>query len=51
MESQELIETIKEQVLLMEAEVDKTTEAAKKRCRSAANKIKNASAEFKKVHK
>ncbi len=31
---------IKEQVLLIEAEIEKTTGSAKGRCRSAANKIK-----------
>lgn len=51
MTSQELLDAIKEQVLLIENEVDKTTKAAMQRCRSAANKIKNLSAEFKKAHK
>ena len=41
----------KEQVTLIEEEITKTTAAAKGRCRSAANKIKNLSAEFKKSHK
>ena len=49
--TQELIDAIKEQVTLIESEIDKTTAAAKGRCRSAANKIKNLSAEFKKSHK
>ena len=49
--TKELLKSIKEQVLLIEAEVDKTTAAAKGRCRSAANKIKNASADIKRTHK
>ncbi len=49
--SLELVNAIKEQILLIEGEIDKTTAAAKGRCRSAANKIKNLSAEFKKTHK
>ena len=51
METKELLEAIKEQVLLIEAEVDKTSAAAKGRCRSASNKIKNLSADFKRNHK
>ena len=47
METKELLEGIKEQVALIEAEIDKTSAAAKGRCRSAANKIKNFSADFK----
>jgi hypothetical protein len=49
--TQELIDSIKEQILLIESEIDKTTSAAKGRCRSAANKIKNLSADFKRNHK
>ena len=49
--TQEMVNEIKEQILLIEAEIDKTTAAAKGRCRSAANKIKNLSTEFKKTHK
>jgi hypothetical protein len=49
METKELLEGIKEQVLLIEAEIDKTTAASKGRCRSAANKIKNLSADFKRT--
>ena len=49
--TQELVDQIKEQILLIEGEVDKTTAAAKGRCRSAANKIKNLSADFKRNHK
>ena len=49
--TQELVEGIKEQLLLIEAEIDKTTATAKGRCRSAANKIKKFAAEFKKRHK
>jgi len=51
METKELLEGIKEQILLIEAEIDKTTSAAKGRCRSAANKIKNLSTDFKRNHK
>ena len=51
METKELIEGIKEQILLIEEDIDKTTAAAKGRCRSAANKIKNLSADFKRNHK
>ena len=51
MDTKELLEGIKEQVLLIEAEIDKTTTAAKGRCRSAANKIKNLSTDIKKTHK
>ena len=49
--TQEMVNEIKEQILLIEAEIDKTTAAAKGRCRSAANKIKNLSTEFKRTHK
>tara|TARA_R100000908_G_C3755456_1_gene149920 strand:+ start:4362 stop:4520 length:159 start_codon:yes stop_codon:yes gene_type:complete len=49
--TQELIDAIKEQVTLIEGEITKTTAAAKGRCRSAANKIKNLSADFKRNHK
>ena len=49
--TKELVEAIKEQIVLIESEIDKTTAAAKGRCRSAANKIKKYSAEFKKRHK
>ena len=49
--TQELVNAIREQILLIEAEVDKTTAAAKGRCRSAANKIKNLSADIKRTHK
>ena len=51
MDTKELLEGIKEQVLLIEAEIDKTSAAAKGRWRSAANKIKNFSADFKRNHK
>ena len=51
MDTKELIEGIKEQIELIEAEIDKTSAAAKGRCRSAANKIKNMSADFKRHHK
>ena len=49
--SLELVNAIKEQILLIDGEIDKTTAAAKGRCRSAANSIKKLSAEFKKAHK
>ncbi len=49
--TQELVNAIKEQILLIEAEAEKTTAAAKGRCRSAANKIKNLSADIKRTHK
>ena len=49
--TQELVNQIKEQIVLIESEIDKTTAAAKGRCRSAANKIKNLSADFKRNHK
>ena len=49
--TQELVDQIKEQVLLIEGEIDKPTAAAKGRCRSAANKIKKLSADFKRNHK
>ena len=51
METKELLEGIKEQVLLIEAEIEKTSATAQGRCRSAANKIKNLSADFKRGHK
>ena len=49
--TKELVEAIKEQIVLIESEIDKTTAAAKGRCRSAANKIKKLSADFKRNHK
>ena len=49
--TKELVKAIKEQIILIESEIDKTTVAAKGRCRSAANKIKNLSADFKRNHK
>ena len=49
--TQELVNSIKEQVILIESEINKPTAAAKGRCRSAANKIKNLSADFKRNHK
>ena len=49
--TQELVDQIKEQIELIESEIDKTTAAAKGRCRSAANKIKNLAADFKRNHK
>ena len=49
--TQELVDQIKEQVLLIEAEIEKTTASAKGRCRSTANKIKKLSADFKRNHK
>jgi len=49
--TKELVDQIKEQIVLIESEINKTTAAAKGRCRSAANKIKNLSADFKRNHK
>ena len=49
--SLELVNSIKEQILLIESEIDKTTAAAKGRCRSAEKKIKKLSADFKRNHK
>jgi len=49
--SQELVDAIKAQLVLIEDEITKTTAAAKGRCRSAANKIKNFAADFKRNHK
>jgi len=49
--TQKLIDSIKEQIILIETEINKPTAAAKGRCRSAANKIKNLSADFKRNHK
>ena len=49
--SQELVDAIKAQLLLIEDEITKTTAAAKGRCRSAANKIKNLATDFKRNHK
>ena len=49
--TQEVVDQIKEQIVLIEGEIDKPTAAAKGRCRSAANKIKKLSAECKKAHK
>ena len=49
--TQELVNSIKEQVILIESEINKPTAAAKGRCRSAANKIKKLSTDFKRNHK
>ena len=46
--TKEVVNEIKEQIVLIESEIDKSTAAAKGRCRSAANKIKKLSAESKK---
>lgn len=51
MTSQEIVDEIKVQVELIENEIDKTNKAAMGRCRSAVNKIKNLSVDFKKTHK
>jgi|TARA_R110000744_G_scaffold55731_1_gene117785 hypothetical protein len=51
MTSIEILEAIKEQLVLIEAEIEKTTGAAKQRCRSAATKVKQLSTEFKRNHK
>jgi len=47
--SQELLKAIKEQIILIENEIEKSTAAAKTRCRSP--KIKNFAADFKRNHK
>ena len=49
--TKELVNLIKEQVILIESEIDKPTAATKGRCRSATNKIKKLSADFKRNHK
>ena len=49
--TQKLVDAIKEQIVLIEAEAEKTTAVAKGRCRSAANKIKNLSVDIKRTHK
>ena len=49
--TKELVSSIKEQIVFIESEIDKPTAAAKGRCRSAANKIKKLSADFKRNHK
>lgn len=51
MTAQEILTAIKENVTLIENEIEKTTAASKGRCRSAANKIKFLAADFKKEHK
>jgi hypothetical protein len=51
MNTQELVEAIKEQVLLIESEIDKTSSAAKQRCRAASTKIKQLAVDFKRSHK
>jgi hypothetical protein len=49
MNTQELLEAIKEVVVTLEAEHAKTSKAARGRARSAANNIKKLAAEFKKT--
>jgi thioredoxin-related protein len=49
MNTQELLEAIKEVVVTLEAEHAKTSKAARGRARSAANSIKKLAAEFKKT--
>ena len=49
MNTTELLDAIKEQVAIMEAEHAKASKAARGRARSAANTIKKLSAEFKKT--
>jgi len=51
METKELLEGIKEQIILIETEIEKSTAVAKQRCRAAATKIKQLSADFKRNHK
>jgi len=45
----EIIEAIKEQVVALEAENEKTTKVSRTRARRAANKIKKLAAEFKRT--
>ena len=49
MNTTEILETIKAEVAILEAEHAKTSKAARGRARSAANNIKKLSAEFKKT--
>lgn len=49
MNTQEIFTQIKEQVAEIEAEIDKTSKSARKRCRTAATKIKKLVGEFKKA--
>ena len=45
----EIIKAIKEQVVTLEAENEKTSKAARLRARRAANEIKKLAAEFKRT--
>jgi len=45
----EIIEAIKEQVVALESENEKTSKSARVRARRAANEIKKLAAEFKKT--
>ena len=45
----EIIEAIKEKLIVLETENEKTSKAARTRSRSAANGIKKLAAEFKKT--
>jgi hypothetical protein len=49
MNTTEILDAIKEQVVIMEAEHAKTSKIARGRARSAANNIKKLAAEFKKT--
>ncbi len=49
--TQMMVDEMKEQILLIESDIDKTTAVSKKRCRSAATKIKKLATEFKRNHK
>lgn len=49
MNPHEILDAIKEQVALIENEINKSSKAAQKRCRSCANTIKKLAADFKKV--
>jgi len=49
MNTTEILNAIKEQLVTLEAEHVKTSKAARGRARSAANNIKKLSAEFKKT--
>jgi hypothetical protein len=49
MNTTELLDAIKAEVIVMETEHTKTSKAARGRARSAANNIKKLAAEFKKT--
>ena len=49
MQLNEIIEAVKEQLVTLETENEKTTKVARTRARRAANKIKKLAAEFKRT--